>query len=477
MFRKTPKQTTRPWALVAVLGLAGTSASFMQTLVVPIQNHLPVLVDASRSSTAWVLSIALLAAAVTTPISGRLGDIYGKRRVALTLLCLLVLGSLIAAVSQGLGWLLVGRALQGVSMGIIAVGMSIMSDQPDPKQRITGIAFISASLGFGGALALPLSAWIVEAGDWKLLFWSSAALGILNLIFVWRVVPRSVGTQQRLDGLGAVGLAVGVSGILIAVSQGPVWGWASVQTLGTFLGGLIVLIAWGVYELRVVDPIVDLRILARRPLLLVNLGTIALGFSFFVSEVAFLQILELPAETEAGLGLTMLWASMALVPSAVAMMAVAPLAGRLTSRYGGRVATSIGALTAAIAYALTIIWHDQVWHIVAFSSLLLAGVAIAYAAIPTLVIAQVSRDSTGSATGVNALMRSIGTSSGATVTGMVLAASSVSVDGNEVPEPSGFVFVFVLGLIAALLSAALVWYSTGRNTGSLGPADRVPVNS
>lgn len=124
------------------------------------------------------------------------------------------------------------------------------------------------------------------------------------------------------------------------------------------------LYVWGLYQLRTVDPIVDLRILARRPLLMVNLGTIALGFSFFVSEVAFLQILELPSETDAGLGLSMLLASIALVPSAIAMMAVAPLAARLTSRYGGRVATSIGALTAAAAYALTLIWHDQVWHIV-----------------------------------------------------------------------------------------------------------------
>jgi MFS family permease len=454
--------------LVAVLGFAATSASFMQTLVVPIQNHLPVLVDASRSSTAWVLTISLLAAAVTTPISGRLGDIIGKRKVALALLCLLVLGSLIAALSQGLGWLLVGRAFQGVSMGIIAVGMSIMSDQPDPKQRITGIAFISASLGFGGAIALPLSAWIVEAGDWKLLFWSSAALGIVNLIFIWRVVPHSVGTQQRLDVLGAVGLAVGLSGVLIAISQGPVWGWTSTPTLGTFFGGVVVLYVWGLYQLRTVDPIVDLRILARRSLLMVNLGTIALGFSFFVSEVAFLQILELPIETDAGLGLSMLWASIALVPSAIAMMATAPIAARLTSRYGGRVATTIGAATAAVAYALTILWHNQVWHLVAFSSLLLAGIAIGYAAIPTLVISEVSRDTTGSATGVNALMRSIGTSSGATVTGMVLAAYSVPVNGNEVPEPEGFVLVFVLGLIAAVISAVLIWYSKSSRKAALG---------
>jgi MFS family permease len=459
VFRDAPGPVRSPWALVAVLGFAGTSVSFMQTLVVPIQNHLPVLVDASRSSTAWVLTVALLAAAVTTPISGRLGDITGKRKVALALMALLLAGSLIAALSQGLGWLLVGRALQGASMGIIAVGISILGDQPDPRQRVSGIAFISASLGFGGAIGLPLSAWIVQVGDWKLLFWSSAVLGVLNFALIWLVVPPSRGSRQRLDLPGAFGLAVGLSGILIAISQGPVWGWISPLTLGTALGGATVLVVWGFYQLQIDEPMVDLRLLSRRPLLLVNLGTVALGFSFFISEVAFLQILELPAGTEAGLGLSMITASIALVPSALAMMAAAPLAARLTHRHGGRVAACIGALTSAAAYAFTIVWHDQVWHLVLSSSVLLAGVAIGYAAIPTLVMAEVSRDATGSANGVNALMRSIGTSSGATVTGMVLAASSVRISGNEVPQASGFVTVFALGLIAAVASAALIWLS------------------
>lgn len=446
-------------ALLVVLGFAGTSVSFMQTLVVPIQNHLPELVDSTRSATAWVLTISLLASAATTPISGRLGDIIGKRRVALALIGLLMLGSLIAALADGLAWLLVGRALQGMSMGLIAVGMSILGDQPDPRQRVTGIAFLSASLGFGGAIGLPISAWIVEAGDWKMLFWSSLGLGALNLLLMWRVVPPSRGSRQRLDIPGAIGLAAGLSGVLIAVSQGPVWGWTSLATLGSLVGGVVILLLWGIYELRTPEPMVDLRLISRRALLLVNLGTIALGFSFFVSEVAFLQILELPAESDAGLGLTMLLASLALVPSSLAMMAVAPLAAHLITRYGGRVAAAAGSLVAAAGYAVTVVWHDQVWHIVVFSSVLLAGVAIAYSAIPTLVMAEVPPDATGSANGVNTLMRSVGTSSGATVTGMVLAATSIESAGVEIPQEQGFVVVFLLGAVAAVVTAALIWAS------------------
>ncbi|MDV8002245.1 hypothetical protein [Rhodococcus sp. IEGM 1408] len=101
------------------------------------------------------------------------------------------------------------------------------------------------------------------------------------------------------------------------------------------------------------------------------------------------------------------------------------------------------------------------WHIIVFNALLLAGVAIGIAAIPTLVLAAVPPDASGAASGVNALMRSIGSSAGATVTGMLLAASSVPVGGNELPQPGGFTAAFALGLATAVVCAALVWSSAG----------------
>ena len=170
-----------------------------------------------------------------------------------------------------------------------------------------------------------------------------------------------------------------------------------------------------------------------------------------------MQMLELPADTDAGLGLTMLEGSLALVPGALAMMALAPVSARLIRGLGGHMATGIGALTIALAYGYTLVWHDAVWHLVLSSTVLCAGLALAYAAIPTLVMAEVPRSVTGSANGVNALMRSVGTSSGAAVTGMVLAATSQGPAGAEVPALSGFLVVFALGLVTALACLMLVW--------------------
>lgn len=232
--------------------------------------------------------------------------------------------------------------------------------------------------------------------------------------------------------------------------------------------GLVLLFVWGVHELRTREPLIDLRIMSRFPLLMVSLGSTAFGFVLFVQEVSFLQILELPTSTEAGLGLSMLWASMALVPCSLAMMAVAPLAAAITDRYGARVTAVSGAVTSMVGFLISVVWHAKVWQIIIASVFALAGVAMGYAAIPTLVMAEVPYSMTGSAIGVNALMRSVGTSSGATVTGMVLAVQLESSAGFAAPSSGGFVVTFWMGSLAAALAIILFWFS-GRCRPGLRP--------
>src|SRR5690606_9836202 len=152
-------------AIIAVLAVAGLCSSFMFTLVVPIQTKLPELLDASREDTAWVVTSTLVAAAVMTPIAGRPGDMYGKRRMVLALLVVMVIGSVIAAMSPGIIGVIVGRTLQGAMTGVIPLGISILRDVLHENRVDAAIALISATLGVGGALGLPISALITENAD------------------------------------------------------------------------------------------------------------------------------------------------------------------------------------------------------------------------------------------------------------------------------------------------------------------------
>ncbi|MGC5171872.1 MFS transporter [Microbacterium sp. DT81.1] len=450
----------RQGAIIAVLAFAGLASSFMFTLVVPIQAQLPELLNASREDTAWVVTATLLASAIFTPIAGRLGDMYGKRRIVLLLLALLVVGSIIAAFSTSLLGIIVGRALQGTVTGVVPLGIAILRDVLHTNRVSSAIALISATLGVGGALGLPISALVTQYADWHLLFWLAAALGAVCFALVLWIVPVSVlRTPGRYDYVGTAGLAIGLTGILLAISRGNEWGWLSTPTLALGLGGVLVLLVWGWFELRISEPLLDLRIAARRPVLLTNLASIGMGFALFSSNVVFPQILELPLETGAGFGLSLIAASLIVMPAGLVMMVLSPVSGRLSRVVGPRVLLIMGAAALVAAYAFVLIASSEVWHIFVSNLLIGVGIGFGFAAMPMLIMRSVPQNETGASNGLNALFRSLGTSTAAAVMGAVLASSSTVQDGMQIPSAAGFQLTYLLagaGALTALVLALLI---------------------
>jgi len=457
--RRRLTRMPNPRVVVAVLALAGMSASFMQTIVLPIQSELPELLNARREDTAWVITATLLSASVVTPIAGRLGDMYGKRRIALALLAILVAGSVVAALSTSVGLLIVGRALQGAIVGIIPLGISILRDILHEDRLGGAIALVSATLGVGGALGLPISALVSENFDWHVLFWLAAGLGVADFLLVLAFVPvstlRSLG---RFDWLGAIGLSLGLVGVLLAVSRGNEWGWLSPPVLTLGLGGLAVFAIWGRYELRHDGPLVDLRVAARPPVLLTNLASIMLGFALFASNVAFPQLLELPVATGVGLGLSLLIASLILMPSGLAMMVMSPLAARMMNTVGPRLLLVAGCLLLVVSYLMSIFFASEIWQVLLINLIIGVGIGLGYAAMPTLIMRAVPKSETAAANGLNSLMRSLGTSFASAAVGGILALNSVPLGGVEVPTAAGFQLAFVIGGAAALLGAILALF-------------------
>lgn len=444
----------RQGAIVAVLAIAGLASSFMFTLVVPIQAKLPELLDASRDDTAWVVTATLLAAAVITPIAGRLGDMYGKRRIVLVLLAVLVLGSVVAALSTGIVGVIIGRALQGAVTGVVPLAISILRDVLHEDRVDSAIALISATMGVGGALGMPLSALVTQYSDWHALFWMAAAMGVVVFGLVLWIVPVSVlRTAGRFDYAGAAGLAIGLTGVLLAVSRGNEWGWTSPAVLACGLGGLAVLLVWGWFELRIAEPLLDLRVAARRPVLLTNIASLAMGFSLFASNVAYPQLLELPAP--AGFGLSLLAASLVIAPAGLVMMVLSPYSGRLARTVGPRLLLVLGAIALVVAYGFTLLFSSEVWHLLVANLLVGVGIGFGYAAMPMLIMRSVPQSETGASNGLNALFRSLGTSTAAAVIGAVLASMSTAQGGVQVPTAAAFDLAFVLGGGAAIVALVL----------------------
>jgi MFS family permease len=443
-------------AVVPVLAFAGITVAVMQTLLVPVIKDLPALLHTAPSNATWVMTATLLAGAVATPIMGRLGDLHGKRRMLLASLAVMVVGSLICAFTDNLLIMIGGRALQGFAMGAIPLGIGIMRDELPREKLGSAMALMSSSIGVGGGLALPGAALVAQNADWHALFFGSAGLGVLSMGLTVLAVPESsLRAPGRFDKTGAFGLSLGLVALLLPITKGSDWGWASPTTLGLFGAAAVVLLAWGAWELRSSAPLVDLRTTARREVLLTNLASVMVGVAFYAISLVLPQLLQLPSSTGYGLGQSMVVAGLCVAPLGLTMMLTAPLYARIAARRGPKVSLIIGMVIIAIGYGGGLGLMSAPWQTIIISMVVGAGIGLAYSSLPALIIGAVDASETGAANGLNTLMRSIGTSVSSAVIGMVLARTSAESGGVALPTMQGFRISFVIATAAVLGGLAL----------------------
>lgn len=276
----------RPVLVAAVLVFSSLVVSLMQSLMLPIQSDLPRLLNTSADNASWVITATLLGSAVAMPIAGKLADMYGKKPVLVATSAILLVGSLLCALFDQLSLVLIGRVLQGVAMGYLPVAMSFVR-QVLPKPMVNStMAAVSASLGVGGALGVPISAWIAQQFNWHILFWITAVLATAMLALAVAVLPHiRTSASGRIDVVGSIILVIGLVSFLVGISKGGTWGWSSVPTVTLIVFGLVVLPLWGLYELRLDNPLVDLRTTVKKPVLLTNLAALLIGFGLMGHNV------------------------------------------------------------------------------------------------------------------------------------------------------------------------------------------------
>ncbi|MBO1417348.1 MFS transporter, partial [Streptomyces sp. FH025] len=433
-------------------------AAIMQTLVTPLISQLPQLLHTSSSNASWVITATLLSAAVFVPISGRLGDLLGKRPMLIASCVPLLLGSVLCATADSVVPMIIGRALQGMGMGLVPLGISLLRDVLPPERLGSAIALVSASMGIGGGLGLPIAAAVADYASWRVMFWGTAALTVVIIGMLWTVVPvpstrRAVG--GRFDFVGAIGLSVGLVCLLLPVSKGGDWGWGSTRTLGLFTASAAVLMLWARWELRVTDPLVDLRVTARPRVLLTNLASVLVGFGMYAQALIMPQLLQLPTATGYGLGQSMLAMGLWMAPGGLMMMVVSPLGGKLSAARGPKFTLVVGALTIAVGYGLALPLMGSTWGVLVAAIVSNGGVGLAYGAMPALIMSAVPLSATASANSFNTLMRSLGTSVSAAVVGVVLSQMTVTLGGHTLPSEGGFKAGLVIGFGVALIAAAV----------------------
>ena len=445
--------------VVAAIAFASLLGTLMQSLIVPFVPQLPALLGAPASTTAWLVTATLLSGTVASVLFGRLGDQFGKRRMMLIALSGLLAGSLLAVFSTSIAVLIVARALQGLAMAMIPLGVSALRDVLRGDAMVRGIALISAMASIGGTLGFAASAIAAEFIGLTGLFIASAVLAALALAGVALMVPSSeVRKGERVDIVGGVVLTVGLVGLLVAITSGNGWGWASPATLGLLIGSVLVLVGWGVHQLRASAPLIDLRTTARRPVLFTNLASLVSGFAMYGIILALPQIIQLPAETGFTLGLSIVVAGLCVAPGGFLALLVPSVAARITERRGPKLTMVIGAAAIAAGYVVILFAHTQIWTVIISSALISVGVSFCFGAAPALILQHVPRSESGQAVGINNLARSLGTAASSAVTAAVLSTVLIGsgFGVGELPSEGAFVTVFLIGIAAAAVIVVLI---------------------
>ncbi|MCQ9163384.1 MFS transporter [Arthrobacter sp. STN4] len=454
--RKTPRKAAAPKRtslVITILCLAGTVVALQQTMVVPLLPDFPQILHTSADNASWLVTVTLLTSAIATPIISRLADMFGKRRMMVVAMVTMVVGSVIAAAGGSFVMLLIGRGFQGLAASLIPVGISIMRDELPREKVASAVALMSATLGIGSALGLPLAGVIYESLGWQAIFWISAGIGVLLIVAVVAIVPESaVRTRGKFDAVGAALLTAALTALLLAISKGGEWGWTSEPVILLFIGTVVFLALWFPYELRVSQPMVDLRTSARKPVLLTNIASILVGFSMYANMLSTTQQLQLPGVGGYGFGLSVVVAGLCMIPSGLAMVALAPVSAAITKRYGAKITLIAGSLVLAVSYVARVFLTGEVWMVILGATVVSMGTAIAYAAMPTLIMRSVPITETASANGLNSLLRAVGTSTMSAVVGAVLTSAVVHVGPLALPTENAFKEVFWYAAIAALLS-------------------------
>ncbi|MFF3908011.1 MFS transporter [Streptomyces sp. NPDC001848] len=451
---------------VPVLAFGGILMAVMQTVVVPLLPDLPRLTGASPGTVSWMVTATLVSGAVLTPVLGRAGDMYGKRRVLVTALALMTLGSVLCALSSDIGVLITARALQGAAAAVVPLSISILRDELPPERTGSAVALMSSTVGIGAALGLPLAALVIQYVNWHAMFWVTTVLGAAGLTLArWAVRESPVRAPGRFDVLGALGLAAGLVCLLLAVSQGGQWGWASARILGLFTGSVLILALWCLQQLRAERPLVDLRLAARPRVALPHLTALLVGFGFYANSLVTAQLVQAPKATGYGLGLSIVGGGLCLLPSGVIMLLFSPVSARISAARGPRITLAVGAAVLTLGYAVRIADSRDLWMIIVGASIVATGTTLAYSALPTLILRAVPAGQTASANGVNVLMRTIGQATCSACVAAVLVHHTSLVAGAPVPTLHGYLLAFAMAGTVALVACA---------TALAIPGDRTP---
>jgi MFS family permease len=413
--------------------------------------------DASLIGVTWLVTGFLLAAIVATPLLGRLGDLYGKRRMLLVSLSAFAAGSLLCALTQSIGIAIAGRVIQGLGAAAAPLALGLVREGLSPELVPRGIGAVVGATAAGSAIGLLVSGLLVDRFSAAAIFWFLFALAVALIVAVLVFVPASsVRTSVWVDLGGAATLGLGLAALLLAISKGSAWDWWSTRTVGLFAASALLLTCFALVETRVPQPLVDINLVVARPFLNAHACVFAFGYSFLIALLLIPPIAAAPSAADYGLDLSTIGIGLVLAPIGIAGLAAGWLAGRTVDRVGPRALVAAGSVFGIATYTLLALAHGTRSELATGSTLLGLSLGFVLTGIFSVVIHGASADKTSVAVAVNIVVRNTAAAVGAQVAVAIVTAAGVI---GGFPADSGYTQAFVMGAVGAcvlLLASAFL---------------------
>lgn len=459
-----------------VLVLGVSAYALLQSLVIPALTTIQSTMHTTQNTVTWVVTAYLLSASIFTPVMGRVGDILGKEHVMVATLIALSVGSVIAGLATNVTVLIIGRAVQGIGGGVIPLAFGIIRDEFPREKLASAIGSLAALSAVGGGVGLIVAGPILENLGLHWLFWIPFAMTSGAAVLTYLLVPESPERSPgRISFSAALLLSAWLVALLLAVSQAPTWGWFATKTLALGALGLVLLVVWVMVELRVNDPVVDMKMMRIPAVWTNNLVAFLFGIGMY-SVFAFLpEFVQTPRSSGYGFSASTTASGLFLIPLSLGMFFVGLYSGKIADRFGSKAAVIVGSAISGAGYVVLALAHAAAWEVYVASSLLGVGLGLAFSAMSNLVVRAVPAHQTGVASGMNANIRTIGGAVGAGVMSSIVTSKMLA---SGAPAESGYThgFIFLGGCtVLAVIAAFFIPTVTPDNEEHLNHAELAMV--
>ncbi len=490
------------WRVLLILAAMAIMVTYVETMVLPAFSNFESFFHVTDASTiAWILSAYLLVGVVVTPIFGKLGDIYGKKRILLVAMGVYAVAVTLAGFSPNIGAafglsrpnqiyvLILVRAIQGVGMAMFPLGFAMLPEI-FPSARVgQAQGVLSGMFATGAAAGLVGGGWIAQNYGWQLTYHTVIPIAILVFILATLFVRESVvRLARKIDIPGVTSLGFGLTMLMLGITEGAYWGWTNFagHSFGPISWGvpqffLLALVGFGVFlwwEPRAPSPVVQFSSLKERNIAISNINGVIVGMTMFLLFTVLIIFGEYPSP---GFGLSEFDAALVFIPAVLSMMVTGPFLGRAISRFGPKPVMVVGFALIFLGAVGLIGLHATTIQIAVMSIPIMVGNVGVLISMSNIIVLSVDPKTMGVQTGMNQTFRNLGSAIGPVLVTSILASyvfSQTVYPGFSFQNyhVAGYLAVFaltaVIGLVGAFLSLGLRnfrFLSDGTRSGQAAP--------